>query len=142
MKRAIGIFFTILPALLILGLPVIPHHHHGGTACMVTDVCETADDGCECRDRHCGCGEAEADAGAGCIGESEFPVKISREEAEGALTYNILEFKYFLAGYAPLLPEEVSLPKESRAYGPPIAACRSEVFVRTGILRGPPSLLS
>lgn len=40
MKKLISIIVLTLTAILVVVLNVLPHHHHGGTDCLVMEICE------------------------------------------------------------------------------------------------------
>lgn len=41
MRRAAGIFISSFATLLVMALPVVPHHHHGDLECMILERCES-----------------------------------------------------------------------------------------------------
>jgi len=140
MKRILSILFTIIPVMSMIGITVIPHHHHDGMACVITQHCDVQDYGHECGNHHHG----DPDSKTKCIGESEFTSKISREE-----TCTLLSGHNHKTECCPAILQYLfsvsfgkDLPEVSSGYGEPPLNYRSVDLIRSSGLRGPPSFLS
>ncbi|MDD4778674.1 MAG: hypothetical protein PHV53_10360 [Fermentimonas sp.] len=67
MKKYISISFMALAILLLIVVGMLPHHHHGETACFVLEHCEQDKN---INDDHTG--DSEEDAPHSCFAETEY----------------------------------------------------------------------
>ncbi|KAF5066375.1 hypothetical protein DSECCO2_264460 [anaerobic digester metagenome] len=145
MKKAVSISFIALSTLVLMLVAIVPHHHHEGTACIVTEYCEQDD---AINDEHTHHGNIPKGDDQSCVAEVDYiassfnngiKYKVAKSESHDDNSYSFLFSVYFLVSDFILNPEYLSSKSD---YGEFISFYKSAEANQFNGLRAPPYLLS
>jgi hypothetical protein len=146
MRRKISISFIAVSVIFLQALMVLPHHHHEGLACIVTEVCGQDN---KINDEHTHHGDVPGEAHNGtCVAEAEYIVPSSKIETGCKIlsckndnhNHIYLFPVYFLL--ADLLSSDTGNSFFKTAYGEHISFYKSAEATQFNGLRAPPFILS
>jgi len=143
LKRYLSISFTLLATIALTVSAVLPHHHHEGLVCMITEVCDNHDD---LDDEHTSHHQADDmnHRNHNCVSESDIFLSSSKEEStcKYCVCHRCDHIHHFPVHYLLvdfLIYEE--LPVSKPDYGEFIVSYKSIDASQTHGLRAPPCLL-
>jgi len=143
LKNRCSISAIVLSTILFLVFASIPHHHHGGTACIIIELCEQDN---AINDEHAH--HSDTDNGTNhnetCIAESKFIISTSIDETKYKVSDNhndTISFPvFFFAGN--LFDYSLENSLIGFDYGEHILNYKSTEASQSHGLRAPPSIFS
>ena len=142
MKKKFSISLISLAALMMLALNIVPHHHHDGAVCVITERCEEDN---TINDEHTGHSDRDMDHGKSCVIESDFVITQTDEtrcKVSSCGHPDHVHFFPILYIVADVLLSPAETISSKPEYGEYISFYTSAETSRFHGLRAPPFILS
>jgi hypothetical protein len=146
MKRNVSISLIALATVMMLVSGFVPHHHHEGVACVITEHCEKDDTTDEKHTNHLA--DNGMHHGQSCVVESDYISNIDRrikskvsscDDCDNPDHIHVFPILCLVADFRSYLPGNVTLNPE---YGEYIPSYTSADVRQSHGLRAPPFILS